>query len=84
MTASPSPRKPLGVQPTDSADTSGTLLMSAADVGREIRLSIRSVRRMDSSGALPRPIRLSSGACRWRRSDVVAWIAAGCPRRGET
>jgi predicted DNA-binding transcriptional regulator AlpA len=68
----------------DAPPTFGsTLLLSAADLARELRLSVRTVRRMDSSGALPRPIRLSSGAVRWRRIDIAEWIAAGCPRRGE-
>jgi predicted DNA-binding transcriptional regulator AlpA len=72
-------------QPTDarSPPCADTLLVSAADLARELRLSIRTIRRMDASGALPRPIRFSSGAViRWRRADIVAWLAAGCPRRG--
>lgn len=38
------------------------------------------VRKLHDSGRLPRPVRLGR-AVRWRRDEVVDWIAAGCPPR---
>jgi len=42
--------------------------------------SIRHVRRMADAGLMPRPLKLVH-LIRWRRSDLDAWIAAGCPRQ---
>jgi prophage regulatory protein len=39
----------------------------------------RSWWRYVSSGEAPTPVRFG-GSVRWRRSDLEAWIAAGCPR----
>jgi predicted DNA-binding transcriptional regulator AlpA len=43
-------------------------------------LSLRTVRRLDSSGKLPRPVRIG-GAVRWRLNEIEAWLEAGCPDR---
>ncbi len=59
-----------------------TRLLSAADLAQEWGLNIRTIRRMDLDGRLPRAVRISR-AVRWRRSEVVAWIRAGCPKREE-
>ena len=39
----------------------------------------RSLWRWSRSGIAPAPVRIS-GAVRYRRSECLAWIAAGCPR----
>src|SRR5262245_55780513 len=36
--------------------------------------------RLTAAGKTPAPVRLS-GATRWRRSELLGWIAAGCPDR---
>ncbi|MCK6498496.1 MAG: helix-turn-helix domain-containing protein [Nitrospira sp.] len=36
--------------------------------------------RLHSSGKVPLPIRLG-GIVRWRRAELLAWVAAGCPTR---
>lgn len=61
----------------------GSMLLSAEDLAGELRVSVRSIRRMDATGELPAPIRLSSRAVRWRRAELRAWIEAGCPPRDE-
>ena len=58
-----------------------TMLMSAADLAREFRLSVKSITRLDQAGKLPRPIRVGSRAKRWARETIVAWVAAGGPNR---
>lgn len=72
------PRPPL---PEDLLD-SGPLLMSAIDVARELKASLRTVRRLDDAGKLPLPVRVGR-LVRWRRDELARWIAAGCPDRRE-
>jgi len=57
------------------------LLLDAKDVGRLLSVSTKTVRRMNASGRLPRPVQPSPGAVRWRTAELEAWIAAGCPSR---
>ena len=39
----------------------------------------RHVRRLADAGKMPPPVRLGA-LVRWRRAEIDAWIAAGCPR----
>jgi len=43
---------------------------------------VRTLWRLDATAKLPRAVRLGT-ACRWRRGEIEAWIAAGCPARDE-
>jgi len=88
---SPADATPAGtvvLKPEDSARLLGLLarpadaiLLDAVDVARVLCLSLRSVRRMDRFGEIPQPIRIGGRAVRWRRDELVAWCAAGCPKR---
>ncbi len=40
--------------------------------------STRHVYRLADAGRMPRPIRLGT-LVRWRRTELEAWIGAGCP-----
>lgn len=42
--------------------------------------SIRHIYRMADGGRMPRPLKLGS-LVRWRRGELEAWIAAGCPNQ---
>jgi predicted DNA-binding transcriptional regulator AlpA len=54
------------------------LLISVDALARMLDISPRSVWRRLSSGEMIEPVRI--GTCvRWRRQEVEAWIAAGCP-----
>ena len=53
-------------------------LLDVGDVAAMLNVSTRTVRRMADSSVMPRPVRLSS-LIRWRRADIDAWLAAGCP-----
>jgi predicted DNA-binding transcriptional regulator AlpA len=55
------------------------LLWSAKDLALALRLSVASVRRMDSAGRLPKPALRSPGCVRWLRTEIEAWAAARCP-----
>jgi predicted DNA-binding transcriptional regulator AlpA len=39
--------------------------------------------RMTAAGRTPAPVRLSGGCVRFRRSDLLRWVALGCPPRDE-
>jgi predicted DNA-binding transcriptional regulator AlpA len=56
-------------------------LLTAAEVGELLRIDERSVRRAQHAGQLPRPVRVTARSIRWRRDELVAWIAAGSPDR---
>jgi predicted DNA-binding transcriptional regulator AlpA len=57
------------------------LLLTAADLAQLLGLSLRQIRRLDSSGDLPG--RVSGGALgravRWRAEVIREWCSAGCP-----
>jgi predicted DNA-binding transcriptional regulator AlpA len=61
-------------------DTTLKPLMSAAEFSETVSLSARSIWRLHSAGKLPAPVRIG-GSVRWRRDEVLDWIAAGCPDR---
>lgn len=61
-------------------ETVEPLMVDATGVGTMLGLSARTVRRLNSAGALPRPLRCG-GSVRWRVQDVRDWVAAGCPGR---
>ncbi len=67
-------------QDTQKTPTTKPLLADAAEVGEMLVLSVRTIRRLDCSGKLPRPVRIG-GAVRWLVADIEAWLAAGCPDR---
>jgi predicted DNA-binding transcriptional regulator AlpA len=56
------------------------MLLTKADLARELRCSIKSIDRADNSGRLPRAVRIGR-AKRWSRQAILQWIAAGCPDR---
>jgi excisionase family DNA binding protein len=58
-------------------DTS-TRLLTAAEVAKELRVSIRHVRRLADAGEMPRPLRLGR-VVRWSEAELIRWIAGGCP-----
>ncbi|MDA0284585.1 MAG: helix-turn-helix domain-containing protein [Planctomycetota bacterium] len=74
----------LSVSPTadrGQSNSSAAALMNVEDLSALLSCSSRSIRRMADSGRMPRPVRLGS-LVRWRRSDIDAWVADGCPRSG--
>jgi len=68
------------VNAANEADGVAPLLVSAAQLAGLLAISLRLVRRFESEGRLPEPIRL--GHClRYRFSEVRDWIASGAPDR---
>jgi excisionase family DNA binding protein len=64
----------------ESLDTASALV-DIEWVASQLTVSSRHVRRLLDAGSMPLPIRLGS-LVRWRRQEILDWIAAGCPRRG--
>lgn len=56
------------------------LLLSTSELARELRLSPKTIRRLNESGKLPRPIHIGH-SLRWRREDVAKWLELGSPDR---
>lgn len=76
MTLSMSPLGDRNGGPVSTA--AGNELLNVTAVAELLACSTRTVRRLADSGAMPRPVRLAS-LIRWRRSDITAWLADGCP-----
>jgi predicted DNA-binding transcriptional regulator AlpA len=57
-----------------------SLLLSVRDLARLLGRSVPSLDRDDAAGRLPAPVRIG-GSKKWRRAEIVAWVAAGCPDR---
>ncbi len=56
------------------------LLMSVRHLARLLARSVPSLRRDDTAGRLPAAVRIG-GSKKWRRDEILAWVAAGCPDR---
>lgn len=53
-------------------------LLPVQEAAALVSVSTRTLQRLASDGRAPRPVRLGASV-RWRRADIVAWIARGCP-----
>lgn len=54
-------------------------LLSADESATVSGMGRRTWWRYVSSGRAPQPVRVG-GLVRWRKSELIAWIQAGCPR----
>ena len=57
---------------------SAPLMMTADELAETLCISKRQVWRLKAKGDIPKPVRIGSSV-RWRRSDILQWIAEGCP-----
>jgi prophage regulatory protein len=58
------------------------LLIRERDLPALLAMSRANVRRLLAAGKFPQPIRLGAHCIAWRRADIEAWVAAGCPLVG--
>ena len=65
---------------TDAELSQMPLAYSAEQLGKKLGVSLRHVRRLNSSGLLPRPVRLGRSV-RWGADEFHAWLLAGAPPR---
>jgi excisionase family DNA binding protein len=59
------------------------LLLSVGETSRLLGVSTRTIWTLISSGRIPQPVRLGRSV-KFRRSDIEAWVAAGCPVESTT
>jgi predicted DNA-binding transcriptional regulator AlpA len=57
------------------------LLLAAPQAARLCSVSVATWHRWVADDRTPEPLRPSPGCVRWRRSEIVAWVEAGCPDR---
>ncbi|MBW7865055.1 MAG: helix-turn-helix domain-containing protein [Candidatus Hydrogenedentes bacterium] len=53
-------------------------LLNAKQVARMLGVGESSLWRYRDMGALPCPVKIGRSV-RWRSTDIIAWIDAGCP-----
>lgn len=63
---------------THQQTESEAVMMRDDELARMLGVSKRTIWRMLSAGLIPSPIRLG-GSTRWRRVEILDWIARGCP-----
>ena len=56
------------------------LLVDVGEAAALLAVSVPTLRRMISAGRTPQPVRLGR-LLRFRRADLLQWIADGCPSR---
>lgn len=56
------------------------LVVDARRLAKLLSAGVRTVRTWDTSGKLPKPIRIG-GRVVWRVDEIRAWLAAGAPDR---
>jgi excisionase family DNA binding protein len=59
-------------------DLAASVLLDVRAVAALLNCSSRHVYRLADSGRMPKPVRVGA-LVRWRRTDLDAWLAAGCP-----
>jgi predicted DNA-binding transcriptional regulator AlpA len=58
------------------------LLVDICGLSQLLKRSVASLYRDDSAGRLPAGLKIGASK-RWRYSEIVAWVEAGCPSRRE-
>jgi len=59
-------------------DNSDVLLIDVKGLATLLAVSPRMIWKLRDAGKIPAPVRLFR-CVRWRRIDIVAWLADGCP-----
>lgn len=57
-------------------------LLTASDLAKRLRISIRQVRKLHSEALMPAPLKLGRSV-RWRAAELAEWLSAGAPSRAE-
>jgi excisionase family DNA binding protein len=53
-------------------------MLDVQGVAQLLNCSTRHVYRLSDAGRMPAPVKLGA-LCRWSKSAIEDWIAAGCP-----
>ena len=65
-----------------AAEAESSLLVDIRQLAGLLRRSAASLERDQVDGRLPAQVYVG-GSKRWRRAEIEAWVAAGCPARAE-
>ena len=65
---------------TNVSSQNNPLAFSAQQLADRLGASLRHIRRLDSAGKIPRPIRLGRSV-RWPVQEIKDWMDAGGPDR---
>ena len=57
-------------------------LLTAGDLAKRLRVSLRQVRKLHSEALLPAPLKIGR-SIRWRANELAEWLSAGAPNRAE-
>ncbi len=57
------------------------LAVNAKQLGAMLCLSVRTIRQLDASGRLPRPVTIGARSVRWPVAEIEVWLAASAPDR---
>ena len=55
-------------------------LLTTAEASSLVSVGERTLWRWSRSGIAPAPIKIGPTAVRYRRDELLEWIASGCPR----
>ena len=64
---------------TTSNDQLADVLLDISAVAELCQVSQRTVLRWVRQGYIPQPLRVGRRLLRFRRDDISAWLARGCP-----
>ena len=67
-------------KPQDDGCGDPTELLTAGDLARWLKVSLRQIHRMNRSALIPRPLKIG-GCTRWREREIFEWMKAGAPVR---
>ena len=65
---------------TNVSGRNNPLAFSAQQLADRLGASLRHIRRLDSAGKLPKPVRLGRSV-RWPVTEIESWLGAGAPDR---
>ena len=65
---------------TNESGRNNPLAFSAQQLAERLGVSLRHMRRLDSAGKLPKPVRLGRSV-RWPVTEIEGWLKAGAPDR---
>jgi excisionase family DNA binding protein len=67
---------------TDLESDQESVLLPASKIARMLQVSTRTLWRLLAAGKMINPIKLGRSV-RWRKDELMKWIAAGCPPRSQ-
>jgi prophage regulatory protein len=73
----------MSVEATSPPTPPAPLLVREKTLTTLLGMSRANIRRLIAAGRFPAPIRLGAHCIVWRRAELEAWVAAGCPRIDE-